>query len=211
MATCSCPTRMQLSGSMPIATLPSHRCPAALRMRRPSPGQRVSALSEHCGESLPSIKRQMQRHACKRGATATCCSASESAQSETELEPPADSAFSPLIRQETLLFLIQLVRFYCRWTGAHPCVMESRPRDTASGCFALVSSRGANMSSNAAWWQDFDRRLQRALNYENEEAAAQLREQREKLDKAVEEFQAGTACLACWRRCFQTQLSLLRE
>lgn len=61
--------------------------------------------------------------------------------------------------------------------------------------FAPALSSTANVASQKQrqGLQDFDRQLQRALNYENAEAADAIRSRRDALNQAVEKFQV-TAC-----------------
>lgn len=101
-------------------------------------------------------KRQSMRYARILWGQRRCfgqCSSVDSDSAGTSVEVAPGNAFSAIIRQELLLFLVQL---------------------------------------------DFDRQLQRALNYENTEAADAIRSRRDVLNTAVEKFQdskgSGDGC-----------------
>lgn len=85
---------------------------------------------------------RMQRLSGRRCAAA--CNGCNSDQTQASVEVLPEKAFSALIREEVLLFLVQM---------------------------------------------EFDRQLQRALNYENAEAADTLRSRRDALNRAVQKFQ----------------------
>lgn len=59
--------------------------------------------------------------------------------------------------------------------------------------------------------QDYDKQLQRALNYDNFEAATELRRRREQLTEAIDGFQVQLplCLLPCFRACISVYHALI--
>lgn len=126
------------------------------------------------------------------------CSSTDSDSASASVEVAPGSAFSGLIRQELLLFLVQLVSVaFVPACMSSVClssmtlyICQTLAPTTAMVCpFSCTCIIMNSLQKQRHTLQDFDRQLQRALNYENTEAADSIRSRRDALNQAVQKFQ----------------------
>ncbi len=163
--------------------------------------QRCSSLMH---PAWSAASRQLGHRHCRSRRTAApppCSYGGEPSSSGAAGGITAEATGSLLIQKEVVLFLIQQVIFFLHVQACDLLPQQIQAYHNVNHTFGLLSRSGAvlaclvypvvSIDSPFHWFcpQDYDKQLQRALNNDNFEAAAELRQRRERLVEAVDGFQ----------------------